>query len=124
MMRGVIAIVMVVGLGACTSAAEVRKDLDDLRELVRADIGRQAEGIAWRDAEVLQIQQQRVDAHRRAADGLAHEGDLEAAEALWQAALEILDAFQPAHRKLQRLREARDQLRAAPQPGAPMIPNT
>lgn len=93
-------------LGACTAGdiATVRADIEDLHGIARDSIGRQVEGVSWRDGQTLQIHQDRVDAYRRAADDAVHAGDFDLAEEYWDKGLEQLQEFRPVESKIKNVR--------------------
>lgn len=93
-------------LGGCTTVGEARQDLGDIREIIRDAVRQADDSTGWRDAMLLRLEQDRLDAYLRAARTLADSGNLKGAEALWSTARKNLHAFKPAKDKLENVIEA------------------
>ncbi len=98
-------------LAGCTSVTEVVQDAGELRAVAKDSIGRQVDGVRWRDVMVMEIHQDRIRIMRRAAEDLASRGELEQAEAVWAKALELLAAYDPVGAKVENIRRVYTKIR-------------
>lgn len=114
-MKIFVAVTAMLLLVSCTSVQEVVQDAGELRSVAKESIGRQVEGVSWRDNAILDNHRQRHDNLMRLADEAARNGDIETAEQYWDKDLENLTRFDPVGTKVENIRRALGKIRTVEQ---------